>query len=191
MSKNVYLTSKDVESAHATKGEPDHHLMSNLLNYLLGFLILFQATSSNQVSFSIKNAGLTVNGSVGGLRAKVILDTLQPANSEIRASVEVATLQTGIAARDRHLLKQDYFDAAKYPYMILQSKNIRYLGKGKFEGVFELEIKGIKKQIKIDFYKKGQSIYATFKINRLEFKVGESSWLLSDEVSVKLNYPLP
>ena len=165
--------------------------MGNLFNYLLGFLILFQATSSNQVSFSIKNAGLTVNGSVGGLRAKVILDTLQPANSEIRASVEVATLQTGIAARDRHLLKQDYFDAAKYPYMILQSKNIRYLGKGKFEGVFELEIKGIKKQFKIDFYKQGQSIYATFKINRLDYKVGESSWLLSDEVSVKLNYPLP
>lgn len=143
------------------------------------------------VRFTIKNAGFSVEGTFTDVQASVFLDSISPQESRVDATASVRTIQTGISARDRHLLKPEYFDSDRFPIIRLRALSVNLKGRGVYEGTFELTIKGVKKSLKIPFYQKGTQLTATYKINRLEFGVGEKSWMLGDEVQVFIAYPYP
>nr|WP_320048918.1 YceI family protein [uncultured Desulfuromonas sp.] len=50
--------------------------------------------------------------------------------SSISVAVDVASLDTGVAKRDAHLLSGDFFDAAKYPTMTFVSNSIEKTDQG-------------------------------------------------------------
>jgi len=164
---------------------------------MLFFLFCFfeQANAGNwkfnngTVAFSIRNAGLTVNGNFGKLTALVLFNPDQPELSKIEASVPVQSIETGINLRNKHLKKPDYFDAARFPDITLQLIHLEKNG-AQWKGNFDLTIKGVQKNLTmpITFSANGNSarIASTFTINRLDFNVGESSWTLSDNVTVNL-----
>lgn len=145
--------------------------------------------SNGTVAFSIRNAGLTVKGTFGKLTALVLFNPDEPANAKIEATVPVQSIETGINLRNKHLKKPENFDAARFPEMSL--KLIRLDKDGtQWKGNFELTIKGIRKNLTlpVTFSSDGSSarISSSFTINRLDFHVGESSWTLSDDVTVNL-----
>ena len=51
-------------------------------------------------------------------------------SSSISVAVDVASLDTGVAKRDAHLLSGDFFDVAKYPTMTFVSNNIEKTDQG-------------------------------------------------------------
>ncbi|RZK90363.1 MAG: hypothetical protein EOO62_35180, partial [Hymenobacter sp.] len=53
------------------------------------------------VLFQIKNAGLTVDGTLAGLTAAIDFDPAHPAQAHSEASAPVSSIQTGIALRDK------------------------------------------------------------------------------------------
>ena len=71
--------------------------------------------TTGSVQFHIKNAGITVDGTLKGLSASVKFDENDLVNSSIYASVKTATINTGIDKRDEHLKKDEYFDVANHP----------------------------------------------------------------------------
>ena len=148
------------------------------------------APTTASVKFYIKNAGLTVDGSLSGLSASVNFDPSDLTNSKITAAVKVNTIKTGIDARDTHLKSEDYFDAAKYPKIEMESTSFIKKDGNNFIGKFNLSIKGKSKSISMPFSFDEANDKATFKgsftIDRLDFGVGESSFVLSDDVKVKL-----
>ncbi len=143
-----------------------------------------------KVTFSIRNAGLLVNGSLGGLKAEIHFDPTHPEQSTLIASVQAGTIDTGIGARDKHLRKEVYLDADRYPLLTMRSVKITATGANTFQGQFELTIKGTTQQVSLPFTfreKNGQGIFAgECKINRLDYGVGSSSWLLGDEVTISI-----
>ena len=145
--------------------------------------------SNGTVAFSIRNAGINVKGSFGKLTALVLFNPDDPANAKIEASVPVQSIETGINLRNKHLKKPEYFDAARFPEMSLRLIRLEKDGT-QWKGNFDLTIKGIRKNLTlpVTFSSDGNSarISSTFTINRLDFNVGESSWTLSDDVSVQL-----
>ena len=165
---------------------------STLLLVLLT-LVALAATSwsptTGSVKFYIKNAGITVDGSLSGLAASVKFDENDLANSSIYATVKVATIKTGIDKRDEHLRSSDYFDVEKYPKITLKSSSISKSGKG-YLGNFDVTIKDKTKNIAVPFTFDNQGSTGTFKgtlkLDRLDFGVGESSIVLSDDVKVKI-----
>ncbi len=136
------------------------------------------------VEFDIKNAGFTVNGTVSGISAVIFWSEASLENVNIQATASVKTLETGLKARDRHLMKEEYFYEQAFPEMKLQSKKIRKISTGKYEGSFDLQIKGTTKQLVIPFTMEKGIFTGKFTLNRLDFKIGESSWILSDEVNI-------
>lgn len=146
--------------------------------------------TNSRVSFKIKNAGLTVDGSFKGLEADIQFDPAKSYGNKIEASVDVKTINTSINARDNHLKKEEYFDAEKYPQIIMTSSSFSKGDDGKFKGFFSLSIKGITKTVPVIFTfteSAGKASFSgTFKINRLDYKVGESSWVMSDDVNVTI-----
>ncbi|HWZ17073.1 MAG TPA: YceI family protein [Mucilaginibacter sp.] len=143
------------------------------------------------VTFEIKNLGIAMGGSLGGLQAKVHFTPADLNASTIEASVDVNTLNTDNASRDEHLRSEDFFDAAHFSKISLKSVNFKHKSGSNYTGMFILTMKGRSKQIEIPFAfldKEGTVEFkGTFKINRLDFGVGSKSMILSDDVTVTID----
>lgn len=167
------------------------------LNILLAFAFMtiaaIAATSwsptTGSVQFHIKNAGITVDGKFSGLAASIKFDENDLANSSIYASVKATTVNTGIDKRDEHLRKEEYFDVAKYPKIEMRSTSITKSGDS-YTGKFDVIIKGTTKNISVPFTfdNKGETgtFKGTMKLDRLDFNVGESGFVLSDDVKLDI-----
>lgn len=150
----------------------------------------WKLATGSTVTFVIKNAGLKVDGKLEGLQTTIKFDSPNLATSSIEASLETTTINTDNKTRDGHLRKEDYFDVAKYPKMSIKSVSFSKDGSN-YKGKFKLTIKGVTKEIEIPFSYIENGNSATFKgsftINRLDYKVGGSSWVMSDNVIISLN----
>jgi polyisoprenoid-binding protein YceI len=142
------------------------------------------------ITFAIKNSGITVEGSFTGLVLNVQFEDNQLDKATISASVDANTINTGIEMRDAHLRKPDYFDTKNFPRITMESVSFTKEG-ASYKGIFKLTIKGITRQVVLPFTLEKTTTTAVFKgsftINRLDFKVGSSSWILSNNVTIYLD----
>ena len=167
------------------------------INILLAFAFMtiaaFAATSwsptTGSVKFHIKNAGITVDGKFSGIAASIKFDEDDLTNSSIYASVKATTVNTGIDKRDEHLRKEEYFHVDKYPKIEMRSTSITKSGNG-FNGKFDVTIKGKTKNLSVPFTFSNQGETGTFKgslkLDRLDFNVGESGFVLGDDVKIDI-----
>ena len=147
------------------------------------------ATSS--VHFQIRNFGFLIEGSLGEMKGKILFNQDEIEQSRFYATVCSATIDTGIALRDKHLRKTEYLDAESYPLIEFSSTRV-YRGQNgilMIRGI--LSIKGASKEITFPFTVTTNSnafvFDGSFRINRRDFGVGSASLGLSDEVAVSLN----
>lgn len=167
-----------------------------LLVPLLILLIFYRPVKQSEIetasiTFQITNAGITVNGTLEGLEADITFDPRQPGNTDIRASVPVSSIRTGIALRDKHLQRPDYFHADKHPRIELASKIIRKTGRNKYEGVFALTMKGIEREVSLPFtVSPANEFTGNFRVNRLDFDLGLESLILSNDVDIQIRVKL-
>ncbi|MBC7904697.1 MAG: YceI family protein [Gemmatimonadaceae bacterium] len=145
----------------------------------------------SKVSFTIKNFGVNTNGTFKAPEAKVIFDPAALAKSSIDASIDVASVNTGVEGRDNHLRKQEYFYVEKYPKMTFQSTQIRAGEKsGSYIAHGRLTIRGITKEIDLPFsattVADGMRFETQFQLDRRQFKVGGNSLVMSDNVNVSI-----
>jgi len=149
-----------------------------------------QSAPACTISFTINNAGIDVDGTINVTQAEINFHPDALDQSSIVATAAPATIQTGISIRDKHLKRNDYFDAARYPAIHLRSKSFRRIKKNAFIGEFNLTIKDITRPITITFTvsrnKNTLRYHGTFEINRLEFGLGESSAVLDENVKIVL-----
>jgi polyisoprenoid-binding protein YceI len=142
---------------------------------------------SATVSFKIKNAGFSIKGSFGGFKGTIVFSPSDLSSAELRGTVDVSTIDTGVKMRDNHLKSEDYFDAGKYPTLSMVGKKITKTDKG-YTGQFDIKIKGVTKQLAVPFtfteQGKSGTFSADFDINRLDFGVGGRSLVMSNTAAV-------
>lgn len=142
------------------------------------------------VKFKIRNAGINVSGSFEGFKGKIIFSPDNLAGSRLIGIIQTATINTGIKGRDRHLRKEDFFHAIKYPVIKMKSTKIVKEGE-QYVAYFDVFIKGVTKNIKVPFsYAKNgntATFKASFKINRRDFGVGGKSLIMSNTAKIALN----
>src|SRR6185312_7753405 len=78
--------------------------------------------AGTKISFVIKNAGFSVDGSFSGLSGEIIFDPKELPKSSFNTSIDAASINTGINKRNEHLKKDEYFDVAKYPKISFKTK---------------------------------------------------------------------
>ncbi len=149
--------------------------------------------SKSSVKFKIKNAGFNVDGTLGAVTGKINFDETKTTGNTIDVSIDTKTLSTANKKRDEHLAKPEYFDIAKYTAITMKAVLFTKEKDGTYKGFFKLTMKGKTKEIAIPFVftnAGGKStMKGTFTINRLDYGVGESSFILNDfaTVTVELN----
>lgn len=160
-----------------------------LVILFVSFSLLAQTIKpENPIQFKIKNAGITVDGAISDWMVEVDFDPKKLGASSIRGTANPESIHTGIKLRDKHLQGREYFDVKKYPELRLQSKSFKTNGKNGFIGIFELQIRDVKKEVEIPFSVtntgKQRKFKGEFVIDRLDFGLGEKSLVLSDEVRI-------
>ncbi|MFI6725407.1 YceI family protein [Streptomyces sp. R-74717] len=103
------------------------------------------------IGFTVRHAMVTnVRGSFGEHEGSLKLDGHNPANSAASIDVKIASIDTGIADRDGHLVSGDFFDAEKFPLMTFRSTHAEQLGGDKYRITGDLTIKDVTRPLAID-----------------------------------------
>ncbi|MFF3261624.1 YceI family protein [Streptomyces sp. NPDC002932] len=107
--------------------------------------------SHSSIGFTVRHAMVTnVRGSFGEHEGSLKLDGSNPAGSAVSIDVRIASVDTGIADRDGHLVSGDFFDAEKFPLMTFRSTSAEQLGGDKYRVTGDLTIKDVTRPLAID-----------------------------------------
>ena len=160
---------------------------------LLSFSQIDKIIFDSKINFEIKNAGLLVKGNLGELKGFIRFDPSNFKGSKIRVFVQAKSINTGIESRDKHLKKKEYFDVESFPEIVIESKFFGSSEKG-YKGYFLLTMKGISKDIVIPFYYTDKGTFiemnGEFNLNRLDYGIGEKSFIMADNVKVIIKLKL-
>ncbi|MCL5028789.1 MAG: YceI family protein [Bacteroidetes bacterium] len=77
-------------------------------------------------------------------------------DGEAEATIDVKSIDTGIADRDNHLRSADFFDAEQFPQIKFHSSTIEKINDEKYKLIGELKIKNISKPFEFDVFYGGQ-----------------------------------
>ncbi len=101
----------------------------------------------SQVDFGIKHMGIsTVHGRFAIKEGTVDLDPQNVTDSSVVATIDVTSVDTGVAQRDGHLRSPDFFDTAKFPTATFKSTKIVKNGEG-YDVVGDLTLHGVTKPV--------------------------------------------
>jgi polyisoprenoid-binding protein YceI len=152
---------------------------------------LTPSDADSKISFVIKNMGIGVDGTLKGLKGKMVFNPKKPKASLFDVTVDVATINTNNTRRDDHLKKPDFFDAEKYPVIAIKTTGIQAKGNNIYFAKAVLTMHGVSKNIQFDFIAKpvsnGYHFIAEFSLNRRDYGIGGNSMTMSDDVKVKLD----
>lgn len=162
-------------------------LMSNTVNAQKFIPI----ENESKVKFTIKNFGLTVDGTFSGVKGTILFDAKNIEKSEIELSLNSNSVNTNNKERDKHLKKEDYFNVEKFPLITFKSTKLsKKIGLNKYLLSGNLTIKGITKTVELEITLSEKdsklTLKGTLELNRRNYKVGGNSVVLSD--NVKLNF---
>jgi polyisoprenoid-binding protein YceI len=161
----------------------------------------------SEADFTIKHMGISnVHGRFGNVSGSLNLDDKDITRSSVDATVDVTTVDTGVAQRDQHLKSPDFFDATKYPQMTFVGKSLSN-SQGQLQLTGDLTLHGVTKPVTLalegpskeqaDPYGKIRRAFsATTVIHRQDYgltwngnlKSGDN--VLGDDVKVELDIEL-
>ena len=182
---------------------------------LAGFVSLVSSSVANSatyqidpththVGFKVKHMMVSwVRGSFSDVSGVVEFDPARPEATKVNATVKVLSVDTGMADRDDHLKKADFFDVTQFPEMKFVSKSVSNISAEGFDVLGDLTIRGVTKPASFRFttpseemkdpwgnYKRGFT--ASTKVNRKDFGMSFNSVLetggamVGDEVFVEV-----
>ena len=153
----------------------------------------------SKVGFEIAHLVIaTVEGRFDTYTGNVVMGS-KIEDTQIKADIDVASIDTGNADRDKHLKSPDFFDAAKFPKITFVSKKVS----GKEDDLKvtgDLTIRDVTKTVTLDgkylgnvndaYGNKKVVFKATGKINRKDFgltwnKAIEAGPVVGDEVTLE------
>lgn len=105
----------------------------------------------SSIGFTVRHAMVTnVRGSFGDHEGVLTLDGSDPSKSSASIDVRIASVDTGIADRDGHLVSADFFDAETFPLMTFRSTSAEQLGGDTYRVTGDLTIKDVTRPLSID-----------------------------------------
>ena len=153
-----------------------------------------------QIVFAYDHMGFSNNvGVISESTGTLTLDPKNVAAAKVSVDVPIANIRTGVAKLDEHLMKADFFDAAKFPKATFVSTSVKADGPTGAEITGNLTIKGITKPVTLDaeFYGAGKApamaggkenigFVATGAVKRSDFNMGYGVPMVGDAIELKI-----
>ena len=153
----------------------------------------------SSVGFSITHMGINdINGYFKEFETSITTNKEDFSDAVVTFSADVASISTGIDARDKHLVSPDFFNAEKFPKITFKSTAIKGAGKDKYKLTGDLTFNGVTKPVTLDLWYRGtienpmskkptSGFQVTGTIKRSDFGFASQfpAPMLSDEVKIK------
>ncbi len=137
----------------------------------------------SSAQFAVKHLAIsTVRGAFTSVKGSVQFDSQDITKSTVDVTIDVNSVDTRVAARDKDLRSDHFFDAEHFPTMTFKSTKVEQVAPGKLRVIGDLTIRGVTKQVTLDvdgptapikdpWGNQRMAINATTKINRQDFGV--------------------
>ncbi|HTR48002.1 MAG TPA: YceI family protein [Verrucomicrobiae bacterium] len=159
----------------------------------------------SNASFVVRHLGISnVRGEFTKFTGTVQLDDADVTKSSVTASIDLASVNTRVEARDNDLRSDHFFDVAKYPTMTFQSTKVAKAADGSLKLTGNLTLHGVTKEVTFDVTGPSAPLQAmggtrrgavaTTTIKRSDFgitygamKVGNGSLMVGDDVQITID----
>jgi len=154
----------------------------------------------SEVDFSIRHMSVSnVHGRIGNVAATIVLNDADITKSTVTATIDVNTIDTGVAQRDTHLKSEAFFDVAKFPIANFTSTSVVKNG-GKLTVTGNLTLHGVTKPVVLDVegpgtpvpgmmdHKLHSGFTANTTVNRTAFGIGPNfpAAMVGDDVKLTI-----
>ena len=157
------------------------------------------------IEFTAQNTFSTAHGKFAKWRiVRAEIDPAQPRAGVVEVEVDVASIDTGIERRDKHLRTADFFDVEKFPTAHVRVHDAEELaatqrGSSRYRAKFDLDIHGVKKTLDGEFEVTTDApptVEGDLTLNRMDFRIGDPyTWYIPgsivEEVPVHFRATLP
>jgi polyisoprenoid-binding protein YceI len=158
----------------------------------------------SEATFQVRHMMSKVTGKFDDFGGKINIDRARPAASSVEFNIKTASINTGVADRDKHLRTADFFDAEKHPEITFKSTKIAATKtKDVYAVTGDLTMRGVTKRITIpvEFSGFGNDPWGneragfslTTTVNRKDYGINwnqaldNGGVLLSDNVTINVN----
>ena len=147
------------------------------------------------IGFRIRHILTKVEGRFKGFEGKIWLDRANPSASRVDLTIQAASIDTGVEARDNDLRSPNYFDVEKYQTISFKSSRIEPKGNDQYDVTGDFSMHGVTKTIRVPvkalgFGKMGKTEKAGFEIafpiNRKEYGIVSGSPVVGDEAEINI-----
>ncbi|NVJ92315.1 MAG: polyisoprenoid-binding protein [Methylocystaceae bacterium] len=152
----------------------------------------------SSIEFHVNHFGYSnFQAEFGGFDGELVFDQDKPEASNVSVTIDVKSIDTGVAKLDAHLKSADFFDVAKYPTMTFKSKSIKVTGKNTGEITGDLTLHGVTKEVVLQTILNKAAVHpmtkkehvgfsATTTIKRSDFGIKTFIPAIGDEVKINI-----
>ncbi len=175
-----------------------------MLSALLSAVLLFTPSvaaeefradvAHSTVGFVVESALIDAQGTFNEWSAVAIVDGGDLSTLEIRATIDISSIDTGIEKRDAHLESPDFFEVGNYPEAVFKSREVKVQSPESLLVSGDLTIKGVTQKVSIPVAVKHSEdgryrLAGQLKIDRMAYGVDYQSNLnpIADSVDINLD----
>src|ERR1700755_904258 len=168
--------------------------MKSLLIFSLFFILSGLSITGNwtadaeksRITFTVDGPFGEVHGSFSGLKSEIQFDGKDLSKSSITASIDAATVSSGVGLRNTHLRNEEqWLNTEKYPRIQFKSSKIEKTATG-FSAAGTLTLKNISKPIIIPFTFSSSGNSGVFKgqfsIKREDYNLGKKGGSVGETI---------
>lgn len=155
--------------------------------------------SHTRIGYSVDHMGLSeMHGAFRKFEGSLQFDAKDLAASSVDVSIDVASIDTGIAKLDEHLRAADFFDVAQFAKMHFKSSKVEPTGASTFKLHGDLTLHGVTKPVVLDVSMRtldshpmlkvpAAGFLATTKINRSDFGITTYPGAIGEQVTIRID----
>jgi polyisoprenoid-binding protein YceI len=152
--------------------------------------------------FAVKHLAIsTVRGAFTSVKGSVQFDDKDIAKSTVDVTIDVNSVDTRVAARDKDLRSDHFFDADHFPTITFKSKRVEQVAPGKLKITGDLSIRGTTKEVVLDvdgptapikdpWGNQRIGVNASAKITRQDFGITYGPGMIGDEITITIDAEL-
>lgn len=154
----------------------------------------------SEVDFTVRHMSISnVHGQFGGIKGTIVRNASDLPRSSVSVTIDVATIDTGVSARDTDLKSANFFDVAQFPTATFTSTSVSgsgthltVQGNLTLHGVthpVQLEVDGPSATITGMDHKPHAGYSATATINRKDFGIGDKypDSIVGDQIKLTID----
>jgi polyisoprenoid-binding protein YceI len=152
--------------------------------------------------FAVKHLAIsTVRGAFTSVKGSVQFDDKDITKSTVDVTIDVNSVDTRVAARDKDLRSDHFFDADHFPTITFKSKRVEQVAPGKLKITGDLSIRGTTKEVVLDvdgptapikdpWGNQRIGVNASGKITRQDFGITYGPGMIGDEITITIDAEL-